>query len=140
MRIVRSELAPLAIQRAQDAKVSVIVGKNERSITLNLKAPLVLNLDSRLGHRWWPTTNTRCNTNCRAKRRYSRKPLNGSGQADEPPGVPGTRIAYLPENVREQPTNDQPAPPPPQDLGRLPRMERGKTDPETQSFRDHESR
>jgi flagellar assembly factor FliW len=49
VRIVRSELAPLAILRPQDAKVLVIVGKNERSITLNLKAPLVLNLDSRLG-------------------------------------------------------------------------------------------
>jgi flagellar assembly factor FliW len=49
VRIVRSELAPLAIQTAQDAKVLVIVGKNDRAITLNLKAPLVLNLDSRLG-------------------------------------------------------------------------------------------
>ena len=49
VRIVRSELAPLAIQHAQDARVLVIVGKNERAITLNLKAPLVLNLDSRLG-------------------------------------------------------------------------------------------
>jgi flagellar assembly factor FliW len=49
VRIVRSELAPLAICRPQDAKVLVIVGKNDRAITLNLKAPLVLNLDSRLG-------------------------------------------------------------------------------------------
>jgi flagellar assembly factor FliW len=49
VRIVRSELAPLAIARPQDAKVLVIVGKNERSITLNLKAPLVLNLDIRMG-------------------------------------------------------------------------------------------
>jgi len=49
VRIVRSELAPLAIHSSQDAKVLVIVGKNDRAITLNLKAPLVLNLDSRLG-------------------------------------------------------------------------------------------
>ena len=49
VRIVRSELAPLAISRAADAKVLVIVGKNDHAITLNLKAPLVLNLDSRLG-------------------------------------------------------------------------------------------
>ena len=35
--------------QVQDAKVLVIVGKNERSITLNLKAPLVINLDRRLG-------------------------------------------------------------------------------------------
>jgi flagellar assembly factor FliW len=49
LRVLRSELAPLAIGRMQDAKVLVIVGKNDRSITLNLKAPLVLNLDTRLG-------------------------------------------------------------------------------------------
>jgi flagellar assembly factor FliW len=49
VRILRSELAPLAIGRVQDAKVLVIVGKNDHAITLNLKAPLVLNLDSRLG-------------------------------------------------------------------------------------------
>jgi flagellar assembly factor FliW len=49
VRIPRSELAPVAIQKVQDAKVLVIVGKNERSITLNLKAPLVLNLNERLG-------------------------------------------------------------------------------------------
>ncbi len=49
VRLARVELAPLAIVQVQDAKVLVIVGKNERSITLNLKAPLVINLDRRLG-------------------------------------------------------------------------------------------
>ena len=49
VRVDRAELAPLAILQLQDAKVLVIVGKNERSITLNLKAPLVINLDRRLG-------------------------------------------------------------------------------------------
>ena len=49
VRLARVELAPLAIMQVQDAKVLVIVGKNERSITLNLKAPLVINLDRRLG-------------------------------------------------------------------------------------------
>ncbi len=49
VRLSCAELAPLAILQTQDAKVLVIVGKNERSITLNLKAPLVINLDRRLG-------------------------------------------------------------------------------------------
>ena len=49
VRVARTELAPLAILQIQDAKVLVIVGKNEHSITLNLKAPLVINLDRRLG-------------------------------------------------------------------------------------------
>jgi len=49
VRVARVELTPLAIQQVQDAKVLVIVGKNERSITLNLKAPLIINLDRRLG-------------------------------------------------------------------------------------------
>jgi flagellar assembly factor FliW len=49
VRLARMELAPLAILQVQDAKVLVIVGKNEQSITLNLKAPLVINLDRRLG-------------------------------------------------------------------------------------------
>ena len=49
VRLVRADLTPLAVDRTQDAKVLVIVGKNERSITLNLKAPLLVNLDRRLG-------------------------------------------------------------------------------------------
>src|SRR5580704_4328833 len=38
VRIPRQELAPLALAQPQQAKVLVIVGRNERSITLNLKA------------------------------------------------------------------------------------------------------
>jgi flagellar assembly factor FliW len=49
VRVARSELSPLALQKVNDAKVLVIVGKNEHSITLNLKAPLVINLDQRRG-------------------------------------------------------------------------------------------
>ena len=49
VRIARSELAPLALEEVRQAKVLVIVGKNEQSITLNLKAPLVINLRHRVG-------------------------------------------------------------------------------------------
>ena len=48
-RVFRSELTPLALADATDAQVLTIVGKNERSITLNLKAPVVINLQRRLG-------------------------------------------------------------------------------------------
>ena len=48
-RVYRSELLPLELARTQDAQVLAIVGKNERSITLNLKAPVVINLHRRLG-------------------------------------------------------------------------------------------
>jgi flagellar assembly factor FliW len=33
----------------REAQVLAIVGKNDRGITLNLKAPLVINLERRLG-------------------------------------------------------------------------------------------
>lgn len=49
IRVSRSELAPLAMAEIRQAKVLVIVGKNEHSITLNLKAPLVINLRDRIG-------------------------------------------------------------------------------------------
>jgi flagellar assembly factor FliW len=48
-KVYRSELAPLDLKHVEDAQVLVIVGKNERSITLNLKAPVVVNLSQRLG-------------------------------------------------------------------------------------------
>jgi len=48
-RIYRSELESLKLPRPQDAHVLVIVGKNERSLTLNLKAPIVIHLEKRLG-------------------------------------------------------------------------------------------
>lgn len=44
-----SELAPLELVDVREAQVLVIVGKNDRGITLNLKAPLVIHLARRLG-------------------------------------------------------------------------------------------
>jgi len=49
VRVARSELAPLELAGLREAQVLVIVGKNERGITLNLKAPIVINLQRRLG-------------------------------------------------------------------------------------------
>lgn len=49
LRVPRGELAPLALLDTKSAKVLVIVGKNDRAITLNLKAPLVINLERRIG-------------------------------------------------------------------------------------------
>lgn len=48
-RVTRRELAPLALDGADGAVVLVIVSKNERGITLNLKAPLIINLKRRVG-------------------------------------------------------------------------------------------
>ena len=49
LRLARSELAPLGLDDIRAAQVLVIVGKNEQGITLNLKAPLVINLSARQG-------------------------------------------------------------------------------------------
>jgi flagellar assembly factor FliW len=49
VRISRGELAPLELAEVRQAQVLAIVGKNEQGITLNLKAPLVINLQRRLG-------------------------------------------------------------------------------------------
>ena len=49
VRISRAELTPLALADVRQAQVLAIVGKNENGITLNLKAPLVINLERRLG-------------------------------------------------------------------------------------------
>lgn len=48
-RVYKSELAALELSKVQDAQVLAIVGKNDRTITLNLKAPLVINLELRRG-------------------------------------------------------------------------------------------
>lgn len=48
-RVYRSELAPLALERLEDAQVLVIVSVHEGRITLNLKAPIVVNVARRLG-------------------------------------------------------------------------------------------
>jgi flagellar assembly factor FliW len=49
MRVARRELEPLRLDVATSAEVLVVVSRTERSITLNLKAPLVINLKERLG-------------------------------------------------------------------------------------------
>lgn len=49
VRVFRSEVAPLGLDDLHAAQVLVIVGKNERSITFNLKAPLMINVERRLG-------------------------------------------------------------------------------------------
>ncbi|NLX95086.1 MAG: flagellar assembly protein FliW [Rhodopirellula sp.] len=49
MRVARRELEPLELDEIGAARVLVIVSKTGRSVTLNLKAPLVLNLQRRLG-------------------------------------------------------------------------------------------
>lgn len=43
LRVSRSELLPLALDDLRQAQVLVIVGKNERGMTLNLRAPIVIN-------------------------------------------------------------------------------------------------
>ena len=49
LRVAKSELAPLELAELRQAQVLVVVGKSETSITLNLKAPLVINLPRRRG-------------------------------------------------------------------------------------------
>jgi flagellar assembly factor FliW len=49
LRVAKSDLQPLELARVSEAQVLVIVGKNDRAITLNLKAPLVINVEKRLG-------------------------------------------------------------------------------------------
>ena len=49
IRVARPELEPLKLEKATAVEVLVIVGRTERSVTLNLKAPLVINVDRRLG-------------------------------------------------------------------------------------------
>jgi len=49
LHVFRRELGSLDLARPEDAHVLAIVSKNERGITLNLKAPIVMNLDKRTG-------------------------------------------------------------------------------------------
>ena len=49
IRIPRRELSGLKMESMESAQVLVIVGKNEHGCTLNLKAPLVFNLQQQLG-------------------------------------------------------------------------------------------
>jgi flagellar assembly factor FliW len=49
VRIPRSELTPLALADMRQAQVVVVVGKTATGLTLNLKAPIVINLVARTG-------------------------------------------------------------------------------------------
>lgn len=49
LRIARREIEPLQLDDVRTARVLAIVAGNEQSITLNLKAPLVINLTRRMG-------------------------------------------------------------------------------------------
>lgn len=49
VRVPVHELRPLGMQKAADAQVLVILSKGATGITLNLKAPLVINLKERIG-------------------------------------------------------------------------------------------
>jgi flagellar assembly factor FliW len=49
VRVSRGELTPLELVDMTDAHVLAIVGRGDNGVTLNLKAPLVINLQRRLG-------------------------------------------------------------------------------------------
>jgi len=48
-RVSRRDIAPLGVQNSHEAQVLVIISQVNGSLTLNLKAPLVINLAERLG-------------------------------------------------------------------------------------------
>ena len=48
-RVTRRDVEPLGVARAEDAQVLVIVNQVGDSLALNLKAPLVINVTTRLG-------------------------------------------------------------------------------------------
>lgn len=49
IRVVQRELAALELDDPKRAQALAIVGKTERAITLNLRAPVLINLEKRLG-------------------------------------------------------------------------------------------
>ena len=49
MRVARAELEPLEVEDLSTIQVLVVVGRSERGLTLNLKAPLLIHLPRRLG-------------------------------------------------------------------------------------------
>jgi len=49
IRVARTELESLGFEDLRAAQVLVVVGRTDRCITLNLRAPLILNLARRLG-------------------------------------------------------------------------------------------
>ena len=49
IRVVRSQLKVLELLQLNQAHVLAIVGKSQNQLTLNLKAPIIINLDRRIG-------------------------------------------------------------------------------------------
>jgi flagellar assembly factor FliW len=49
IRVARPEVEPLEFDDVHSVEVLVIVGRTDRAVTLNLKAPLLVNLARRLG-------------------------------------------------------------------------------------------
>ena len=49
VRVNRKQLAPLELSAPDEAFVLTVVSRNDGRLTLNLKAPLIINLDRRLG-------------------------------------------------------------------------------------------
>jgi flagellar assembly factor FliW len=49
MRVARRDMAPLGLSDPRSAKVLAIVGRTSRGLSLNLKAPVVINLERRVG-------------------------------------------------------------------------------------------
>jgi flagellar assembly factor FliW len=49
LRVSRQELAPLQLASARDAQVVVIVSRHAEGLALNLRAPLVINVEGRRG-------------------------------------------------------------------------------------------
>ena len=49
VRVAKSEILPLQLRSPQDAQVLAIISKTDNTLTINLKAPLLFNLERRLG-------------------------------------------------------------------------------------------
>ena len=49
IRVVRSQLGVLELAQLNQAHVLAIVGKDQNQLTLNLKAPIIINLDRKVG-------------------------------------------------------------------------------------------
>jgi flagellar assembly factor FliW len=49
LRVSRQDLAPLQLATARDAQVVVIVSRHPEGLALNLRAPLVINVEGRRG-------------------------------------------------------------------------------------------
>ncbi|MCA9236570.1 MAG: flagellar assembly protein FliW [Planctomycetales bacterium] len=49
LRVSRSEIQPLRLDNLRDAQVAVIVSRQPDGLSLNLRAPLVINIETRRG-------------------------------------------------------------------------------------------